>query len=115
MSQTTLTQVIEAASLLPVEDLRRLREWLEEKERQMKSSQRSNEALRQEEERFQKSVKWLSENREKYAGQWVALDGDRLISHGTNGKEVHAAAVAAGVVVPILEHIVEEKYPFGGW
>jgi hypothetical protein len=115
MNQTTLTQVIEAASSLPVEDLRRLREWAEEKERQMRNSQQCSETLQQEEERFQKAMNWLNENREQYIGQWVALDGNRLISYGTNGKEVHAKALAAGVAVPILEHIVEEKYPFGGW
>jgi hypothetical protein len=40
---------------------------------------------------------WLARHSDEYAGQWVAIDGDRLVSHGYGFKEVHAAARAAGV------------------
>jgi Family of unknown function (DUF5678) len=40
---------------------------------------------------------WLSQHRDEYAGQWVALDGDRLLAHGTNLKEVAASAQQSGV------------------
>ena len=114
MNQVNLQQVIEAAKALPPEDLRRLREWLAEQERQAELP-RSDEELARDEDRHKKIDEWLRENRQKYMGQWVALDGDRLISHGTNGKEVYDQAKAAGVAVPFLEHIVDEEFPFGGW
>ena len=59
---------------------------------------------------------WLKEHRHEYIGQWVALDGDRLISHGTNAREVSEAARAAGVTTPFLAHIdPDDELPFGGW
>ena len=39
-------------------------------------------------ERSAKSLRWLDENQEKYSGQWVALDGHRLIVNGPTAKEV---------------------------
>lgn len=40
---------------------------------------------------------WLAKHQDQYAGQWVALDGDRLVGHGWKLKEVAAAAKQAGV------------------
>lgn len=115
MNQTTLTQVIEAALALPLEDQRRLRERLEVQERRLNETRQREERFKSDEDRHKKIDQWLRENRLKYVGQWVALDEDRLISHGTDGRKVFEEAKAAGVKVPFLEHIVEEKYPFGGW
>src|ERR1700682_2952467 len=39
---------------------------------------------------------WLREHREEYAGQWVALNGSALLSHGLNGLEVLNKAKARG-------------------
>ncbi len=59
---------------------------------------------------------WLKEHRHEYIGQWVALDGDRLISHGTNAREVYETAREAGVKVPFVAHIdPPDQLPFGGW
>jgi hypothetical protein len=59
----------------------------------------------------------LDENREKYLGQWVALDGDRLIASGPTAKEVYSKAKAEGVDIPFVELVSErESVPFtGGW
>lgn len=59
---------------------------------------------------------WLKEHRHEYIGQWIALDGDRLISHGTNAREVYESAREAGVQVPFVTHIdPPDQLPFGGW
>jgi hypothetical protein len=44
-----------------------------------------------------KEHEWLKQHRDEYAGQWVALDGDRLLGHGSNLKEVSESARQAGV------------------
>ena len=60
---------------------------------------------------------WLHENREKYSGQSVALDGDRLIASGPTAKEVYSKAKAEGVEVPFVELVLDrEPMPFtSGW
>ncbi len=40
---------------------------------------------------------WVRQHREEYAGQWVALDGDRLLAHGFRLKEVVEAAKKCGI------------------
>ena len=67
--------------------------------------------------RSAKSLRWLHENRDKYAGQWVALDGDCLIASGSTAKEVYSKAKAEGVEIPFVELVSgRESVPFiGGW
>ncbi len=59
---------------------------------------------------------WLAEPRDEYAGQWVALDGDRLLGNGYNFKDVIASARNAGVF-DALVFIVEgsDAPPFAGF
>ena len=59
---------------------------------------------------------WLANHSGPYADQWVALDGSRLIAHGTELAVVSEAARAAGVDRPLLTHLLPEgELPFGGW
>jgi hypothetical protein len=43
------------------------------------------------------SLQWIREHGEKFANQYVALDGDRLIAHSVDPDEVIAAVRAAGL------------------
>lgn len=121
---TTLKQMIEAARPLPPEDRRRLRQWLQEQEQQDAAPQQpaenakppQAETVEQQIERFRKAMKWIDEHRTEYLGQWVALEGDQLISHGADPLQVHEAAKSAGIVSPFLEQVLEEEKAFcGGW
>jgi hypothetical protein len=47
-------------------------------------------------------MRWISEHRTEYIGEWVALDGDRLIAHGKDADAVFAAA--RSVKEPFLHH-----------
>jgi predicted DNA-binding antitoxin AbrB/MazE fold protein len=59
---------------------------------------------------------WLANESGPYAGQWVALDGSRLVANGAKLAPVSAAARAAGVERPLLVHLPPEgELPFGGW
>jgi len=61
-------------------------------------------------------IKWIAEHRKEYAGQWIALDGNRLLSHGTNAREVFAVARNSGVEAPFFAHLeAEDELQFGGW
>lgn len=59
---------------------------------------------------------WLKAHREQYAGQYVALDGDRLAGSGTTMREAREQAQQQGVAQPFLVHVSSERdAPFGGW
>jgi hypothetical protein len=40
---------------------------------------------------------WLAAHRDEYAGQWVAVEGERLIAHGPELADVRREAQEAGV------------------
>lgn len=52
-----------------------------------------------------REIQWLKEHHHEYIGQWVALDGDHLVSHGANAREVYTAAREADVKSPLVEYI----------
>lgn len=63
-----------------------------------------------------REMRWIGDNREEYAGQWVALDGGRLIAAGANAKAVFQAAKAAGLQRPFVVQVEPpDVLPFGGW
>lgn len=110
--QTNLEQAIEIIRTLPVEDYDRLREVIDEEEQ---AKRQKNEKPQWRLERYKKARKWLDENSDKYMNQWVYLEGDQLIAHGTDGLKVHRQAKEAGIESPFLHHVVDESLPFGGW
>ena len=58
---------------------------------------------------------WISKESAPYAGEWVALDGNRLVAHGPKLAAVGAAARAAGVAEPFFASVPDNDLPFGGW
>ncbi|MCC6589917.1 MAG: antitoxin family protein [Bryobacterales bacterium] len=61
-------------------------------------------------------LRWLATKSGAYAGEWVALDGSRLLAHGAKLADVRAAAVAAGFNDPFVARIAKDQdSPFGGW
>jgi predicted DNA-binding antitoxin AbrB/MazE fold protein len=58
---------------------------------------------------------WLAKESAPYAGEWVALDGARLVAHGPKLAAVRAAAQAAGITEPFLASIPDNDLPFAGW
>lgn len=126
MEHTTFEQAIEVVKSLPTAERERFSEWFKEQERldtktnettALESSvQAMPPTLAEREARFQRALRWLEENKARYLGQWVALDGERLLAAGADGKQVYAEALAAGVTVPLLQQInAEDDLPFGGW
>jgi hypothetical protein len=65
-------------------------------------------------ERAAASMQWIAEHRAEYAGEWVAMDGDRLVAHGADARAVAGQARQLGVSVPFL-HRVEAEEPAAIW
>jgi hypothetical protein len=63
-----------------------------------------------------REMQWLSEHREEYAGQYVALWGDILVAHGPDARKVLAEARAAGKARALIARVEAlDELPFGGW
>jgi predicted DNA-binding antitoxin AbrB/MazE fold protein len=60
-------------------------------------------------------LEWLASESRHYTGEWVALDGKRLVAHGPKLAAVKAAAQAAGVSRPFFASMPDDDLPFGGW
>ena len=101
----TLEQIInEARALSPVEK-RRLRQALDSESEQPAPLQSRAE-----------ETAWIDRHRDEYLGQWVAIEGDTLIAHGPNPREVYLAAREAGITAPFIERVEKRQDAFmGGW
>jgi predicted DNA-binding antitoxin AbrB/MazE fold protein len=50
-------------------------------------------------------MRWIRENAGRYIGEWLALDGEQLISHGASLHEVDAEASGRSVEEPLFYHV----------
>lgn len=107
MSSTIVERILEEVRRLTPNERRELREALAHDETKPAPTYDTHE----------REHAWLEQNRDEYLGQWVALEGDRLLAHGTNAREVYLAAREAGVRAPFLERVMpeEEGAFWGGW
>ena len=107
-------QIIRSIQQLPEHEREKVRQWLED-ERTSDGTGKDGQAKAG---RSEKSLRWLNDNRQKYLGQWVALDCDRLIASGPTAQEVYAKSKAEGIKVPFVELVIAEEEPAlfsGGW
>jgi hypothetical protein len=51
------------------------------------------------------AMEWLRFHGKEYGGEWVALDGGRLIAHGPDAMDVYATAEADGAYLPMITYI----------
>jgi Family of unknown function (DUF5678) len=63
-----------------------------------------------------REMAWIAAHQEEYAGQWVVLDGDRLIGHGDDPLPIVEKARQEGIDRPLIMHLRKETGPFmGAW
>lgn len=114
--QITYEKALEIVSSLPPSDLQKLSEWIRTKQNLENNGESKSEQVKEEVRKFNLAMKWIAEHRKEYLGKWVCLDGDELISHGTDAIKVHNKAKAKGIKTPFLEQIVDEPKHFSdGW
>src|SRR5690348_11433747 len=110
MSQLTVEQVAEAIDKFSPDEREQVRQKLEpRKERNGLAFPPGSEVSHIPPTAPVKDIKremaWIEAHRDEYSGQWVALDGDRLIKAGTSAKEVHNAAKAEGVPLALIVRV----------
>ena len=101
----TLEQIIDEARALSPAEKRELRRALDRELVQAAPAQsRATESA------------WVDRHRGEYLGQWVAIEGDTLIAHSTNAREVYLATREAGIDVPFIVHVTPKVDAYvGGW
>lgn len=61
-------------------------------------------------------VEWLQKHRDEYAGQWIALDGERLFATGDDLKQVVSTARRLGVPDALMMRVEpNDALPFAGF
>jgi hypothetical protein len=79
----------------------------------MKVSDENIEVVRAER---QQRMKWLKAHREEYAGNYVALAGDRLVGQGSTMAGALEQACRQGISDPFLMRVTStDEILFGGW
>lgn len=108
----TAEQIFETIRVLPADE----REKLERLLKGENANGTSAGARVYRNERWEKSQKWIHENKEKYDGEFVLLEGDELIGHGMDPKALYTLADERGIQRPFVKRVkaVEEPF-FGGW
>jgi hypothetical protein len=119
MSREQLQELISQTEALTNEEKRQLANYLLEQLNQPEVSTTTDSSSTTEKSfdpRRTLEYEWLAQHRSEYAGHYVALDGNRLLSYGTDGREVIAKARKMGVKSPYIVHIEPlDAPPFGGW
>jgi hypothetical protein len=109
---STAEEIIENIRALPKNEREKVFKFFEVEKIQEVSK---SEELKIRSEKFKLALKWIEENKKEYDGQFVVLDGDKLIAVGDDAKTVYAEARAKGIESPFLERIKAKVLPFGGW
>ncbi|HKD08056.1 MAG TPA: DUF5678 domain-containing protein [Bryobacteraceae bacterium] len=61
-------------------------------------------------------VKWASRPDAQFVGKWVVLEGNRVITSGSDPKHLYEEARAKGNSSPFLIFVADDHEPFvGGW
>ena len=107
-SMATLEQIIEEVKKLPTEEKLRLRAALEHL---TGNGGELSPYRTREDERA-----WLEAHGDEFVDQWVVLEADQLVAHGTDARIVYNEARAKGIGTPYLVHVNPKAGPYvGGW
>jgi Family of unknown function (DUF5678) len=109
---STAEDIIENVRLLPDFERERFFKLVEvEKNNALKKGDKLN----LKDEKFKSALKWIDEHRQEFDGQFVLLDGDKLLAHGKDAKPLYAEARSKGIETPLLHRVKANELPFGGW
>ena len=112
MQTETLAQIKQQIVLLDKDSKRSLADFLAE---ELKSKAEFSVSPTADEDR-QSQTEWLKQNREKYAGKYVALQGNELVGEGKTLREAREQAREKGFQNAFTTLVYSENdIPFGGW
>ena len=115
MSDFTVEDLLTQIAKLPRPEQIRLRHLLAQQPQEPPRPLRDRQVQPVSVPDSRRELQWLATHARGYAGQWVALDGDRLIAHGPHHDEVWAAAEASGVYLPLVTFVEDPDKMYAGF
>lgn len=104
------------AVLIPIEEFRQIEELLMHEPSSSKAQSDDQTKGNESAKRWELERAWLKQHRVEYAGQWVALWGNRLLAAGPDAQKVYRQAQQQGVVDPLLTQVeTPDEELIGGW
>lgn len=113
MSTNTVDDILKEIAQLPSSERLRLKQLLEDPRKFSSALDRSIVPVLALDST--RELRWLVEHAPEYAGQWVAIDGDRLIAYGPNANEVFDAADADGAHLPLVTFVEDPATMYAGF
>ena len=113
MSTLTAESILKLIEQLPTTELIRLNQllaWKQAESAKAKPQIDSRAPCEPMKDRT-REMKWIEEHKHEYVGQWVALDGDRLIVASPIRAEISAAIKADGAKLPLVHRITSPDEP----
>ncbi len=115
MSADVMTAIKQQAAALTVQEKVQLATYLLEQTR-LEQLPQGNRITTDQDIR-QRRLAWLKTHRERYGGQYVALDGTQLLAVGPSYRAARASARAAGKPQAFVTYVSksDEVAEWGGW
>ena len=119
MAAELLNDLIERSGELTPEEKQRLARFLSEQVGRDSTGTQENvppRVVRHDRQKGEQSVAWLKAHADEYAGQHVALNGDRLVGSGRTIRDAEIAAQRNGYPQALLIRVPpKEGGTWGGW
>lgn len=114
MASSTIERILAEVKNLPPKELEELHHALDREAHLRQIRADANGSVQTVD--ISRELQWIDEHREEYAGQWVAVRGERLLSSGADGLSVYKAARQAGDERPFVTRVEPvDALPFAGW
>ena len=110
-------QILESIRAMPLDARKELlrKAIREELNDSINENGRNASIFQDREDRFERARAWIYVHKDEYDGEFVLLEGDKLLGHGADPKALYEKARKLKIQSPYVTRIKARELPFGGW